>query len=266
MVFEKPSLRTRLSFETAMTQLGGHGVYLNQDQIGMGNRETVSDVAGVVSGMADFLMARTHKHSTLIKLADYSYIPVINGLSDIEHPCQALSDFMTIFEEKGTLSDLTIAYVGDGENNLAHSFCLGSAILGINFKCASPKGYSIKPEILDKAMQIALTTNASIFLTEDPTEAVDNADIVYTDTWVSMGDENEKEKRIRDLTAYQVTQKLMKKAKYNAIFMHDLPVYRGQEVTEEVIDGVQSVVFDQAHNRLHAQKALLVKLMEGNGL
>src|SRR3990167_5576769 len=128
MIFEKPSLRTRLSFETAMTQLGGHGVYLNQDQIGMGNRETVSDVAGVVSGMADFLMARTHKHSTLIKLADYSYIPVINGLSDIEHPCQALSDFMTIFEEKGTLSDLTIAYVGDGENNLAHSFCLGSAI------------------------------------------------------------------------------------------------------------------------------------------
>lgn len=262
MIFEKPSLRTRLSFETAMTQLGGHAVYLGKDDIGMGSRESVSDVAGVASGMGDLLMARTYKHSTLEKLADYSIVPMINGLTDLEHPCQALADFMTIMEEKGNLSGLTIAYVGDGENNITHSLCLGCAILGINFKCASPKGYFMKNEVLEKAQSLIKANEVSITQTEDPDEAVINADIVYTDTWISMGDEKEKTVRLKVFSAYQVTKKLMSKAKHNAIFMHDLPAYRGQEVAEEVIDGPQSVVFDQAHNRLHAQKALLIKLME----
>lgn len=261
MIFEKPSLRTRLSFETAMTQLGGHAVYLGQSEIGMGSRESISDVAGVASGMGDLLMVRTYKHSTLEKLADYSIVPLINGLSDLEHPCQALADFLTILEEKGNFSGLTMAYVGDGENNITHSLCLGCAILGLNFKCASPEGYFMKPEIIEKAKNLIMKKGVSILQTDDPDEAVQNADIIYTDTWISMGDEKEKAVRLKVFSAYQVTKKLMSKAKYNAIFMHDLPAYRGQEVTEDVIDGPQSVVFDQAHNRLHAQKALLIKLI-----
>lgn len=264
MIFEKPSLRTRLSFETAMTQLGGHAVYLSQNEIGMGCRESVSDIAGVASGMGDLLMARTYKHATLERLAEYSIVPTINGLTDLEHPCQALADFLTINEEKGSFSGLTMAYLGDGENNIVHSLCLGCAILGINFRCASPKGYFMKGEIVKKAQSLIKKNDVSIIQTEDPKEAVDNADIVYTDTWISMGDEKEKEARIEAFTPYQVTKKMMNKAKYNAIFMHDLPAYRGQEVTEEVIDGNQSVVFDQAHNRLHVQKSLLINLIEVN--
>ena len=264
MIFEKPSLRTRLSFETAMTQLGGHAVYLSQNEIGMGSRESITDVAGVASGMGDLLMARTYKHSTLVRLADYSIVPMINGLSDLEHPCQALADFLTIKEEKGYFSGLTMAYLGDAENNIAHSLCLGSAILGINFQCASPAGYFLKEEVMEKALTFAKKTGAEIVQTEDAEVAVKNADIVYTDTWISMGDEKEKDLRLEVFAPFQVNKKLMSKAKYNAIFMHDLPAYRGQEVTEEVIDGPQSVVFDQAHNRLHAQKALLIKLLEEN--
>lgn len=263
MIFEKPSLRTRLSFETAMTQLGGHAVYLSQTEIGMGSRESISDVAGVASGIGDLLMARTYKHRTLEKLADYSIVPLINGLSDLEHPCQALADFLTIKEDKGYFSGLNLAYVGDGENNIAHSLALGCAVLGINFKCAAPPGYFLKKEVSEKAKDLAETTGSEFIQMEDPYEVVNNADVVYTDTWVSMGDEKEKELRLKVFAPYQVNKKLMSKAKYNAIFMHDLPAYRGQEVTEEVIDGSHSVVFDQAHNRLHVQKALLIKLLEG---
>lgn len=261
MLFEKPSLRTRLSFETAMTQLGGHAVHFGPDDICIGSRECASDVAGVASGMGDILMARTYKHATVEKLAEYSIVPLMNGLSDLEHPCQALSDFFTIWEEKGSFLDLTIAYVGDGENNITHSLALGCALLGITFKCASPDGYHMRPEIVENAKKIAECTHAQILESETPVEAVSGADVVYTDTWVSMGDEKEKEKRCSVFLPYQVTNKLMKLAAYNAIFMHDLPAHRGQEVTEEVIDGPQSFVFDQAHNRLHVQKALLLKLL-----
>lgn len=261
MLFEKPSLRTRLSFETAMTQLGGHAVYFSSSDIGIGSRECASDVAGVTSGMGDMLMARTYHHKTVEKLADYSLVPVINGLSDLEHPCQALADFFTIWEEKNTFSGLTISFVGDGENNIAHSLCLGAALLGITFKCASPKGYFLKSAIVESAKKIAQSTKAQIIQAETPQEAVQGADVVYTDTWVSMGDEKEKEKRMKDFALYQVTNTMMKLAAHDAIFMHDLPAHRGQEVTEEVIDGPQSVVFDQAHNRLHVQKALLLKLL-----
>ena len=264
MIFEKPSLRTRLSFETAMTQLGGHAVYLGQNEIGMGSRESITDVAGVASGMGDFLMARTFKHKTAVKLAEYSTVPFINGLTDLEHPCQALADFLTIKEEKESFAGLTLAYLGDGENNIANSLCLGCAILGINFRCASPMGYFIKTEIMEKALNLAKKTGAEIIQTTDPDFAVIKADIVYTDTWISMGDEKEKETRLKVFVPYQVSKKTMEKAKYNAVFMHDLPAYRGQEVTEEVIDGPQSVVFDQAHNRLHVQKALLIKLFKDN--
>ena len=261
MIFEKPSLRTRLSFETGMTQLGGHAVYLSPSDISMGERESISDVAAVTSGMGNILMARTFKHKTIEKLASYSLTPVINGLSDLEHPCQILSDFLTIWEEKKRLSDLTIAYVGDGENNIAHSLCLGSAVLGITFTCASPEGYSLRPQVVAKAKKIAETTKAQIYETHNAEEAVEGADIVYTDTWVSMGDEKETKKRLAVFPPFQVSKKLMKLAKHDAIFMHDLPAYRGQEVTEEVIDGPQSVVFDQAENRLHAQKALLLNVL-----
>ena len=263
MIFEKPSLRTRLSFETAMTQLGGHAVYLSQNEIGMGSRESISDVSGVASGMGDCLMARTYKHSTLEQLADYSIVPMINGLTDLEHPCQALADFLTIMEEKGNFSGLTLAFIGDGENNIAHSLCIGCAILGLNFKCASPEGYKMKPEIVKKAKNLLKKKGNSIIEIDDPFKAVINADIIYTDTWISMGDEKEKEVRLKVFSPYQVTKKMMSKAKNNAIFMHDLPAYRGLEVTEEVIDGTQSVVFDQAYNRLHAQKALLTFLLKG---
>ncbi|KKS97648.1 MAG: ornithine carbamoyltransferase, ornithine carbamoyltransferase [Candidatus Gottesmanbacteria bacterium GW2011_GWA2_43_14] len=264
MIFEKQSLRTRVSFETAMTQLGGHAVNLSQNEIGIGKRESIPDMAGVISGIGDLLMARTYKHNTLEQLADYSIVPLINGLSDLEHPCQALADFLTIFEEKGTFSGLTLAYVGDGENNIAHSLCLGCALLGINFRCASPPGYSMKPEIVANAMMLAGQSKSEILQTSDPKLAVKNADVVYTDTWVSMGDEKEEAVRLVAFQPYQVSKKIMGMAKYNAIFMHDMPVKRGQEVTEEVIDGPQSVIFTQAHNRLHVQKALLVKLLEGN--
>lgn len=261
MIFEKPSLRTRLSFEIGMNQLGGHALYLAPAEIGLGVRESVSDIAKVASSMGNCIMARTFKHQTVTELAAHSKVPVINGLSDKEHPCQALADLLTIYERKGTIKGLKIAFVGDGENNVAHSLCLGAAILGASFTCASPKGYNMNEEIVMKAKEIAKTTKAEINETDNPQEAVNDADIVYTDTWISMGDEAEKETRVQTFTPYQVTQSLMKHAKADAIFLHDLPAYRGNEVTAEVIDGNQSAVFQQAENRLHAQKALLTYLL-----
>lgn len=262
MIFEKPSLRTRVSFETGMTQLGGHAIYLAPSDIGMGKRESVSDTAKVLSSMVNIIMARTFSHTTVTKLAKYSSVPVINALSDLEHPCQILADLMTTWEIKGILKDLTIGYVGDGENNIPHSLCLGAAILGMHFRCGSPKGYLMKKEVVGNAKKIAQKTGSKILETTDPKKAVEDADVVYTDTWVSMGDEKEKEKRLKTFKAYQVNKQLMKLAKKNAIFMHDLPAYRGNEVSADVIDGKQSVVFQEAENRLHAQKALLVYLLE----
>lgn len=265
MVFEKPSLRTRVSFETAMTQLGGHALYLAPADIGMGKRESVSDVAKVISSMADMIMARTFKHGTIVELAKNSKVPVINGLSDLEHPCQILADYMTIWEKKGKLEDLTICYVGDGENNVAHSLVLGAAILGMNFKCGAPKGYWMDEAVVKKAKELAEKTGVKIFEIENSKDAVKDADVVITDTWVSMGDEAGKEKRMKIFNPYQVNQKVMSLARKEAIFMHCLPAYRGNEVTNEVIDGEQSVVFQEAENRLHVQKALILFLFKKSG-
>ena len=257
MIFEKPSLRTRLSFEIGMTQLGGHAIYLAPADIGLGVRELISDVAKVTSSMGNMIMARTFKHSTVEELAKYSTVPVINGLSDLEHPCQIMADLLTILETKGKFKGLKIAYLGDSGNNVTHSLALAAGLLGINFVTASPKGYWMKPEIVTMAKKgIGLISQ-----TDNPESAVKNADVVYTDTWVSMGDEVEKEKRLKIFPSFQVTAKLMNLAKKDAIFMHDLPAYRGNEVEAGVIDGKQSVVFQQAENRLHAQKGLTAYLL-----
>ncbi len=262
MIFEKPSLRTKVSFAVSMNQLGGHALYLGPNDIGMGKRESVHDVAKVASSMTDIIMARTFKHETILDLAKYSSTPVINGLSDLEHPCQILADFFTILETKKKIKGLKIAYLGDSENNIPHSLALASGILGAHFITASPKEYWMKKEVVIRAKQLAKKSGGSISETDNSIIAVNNADVIYTDTWISMGDETEKEKRLQIFKNYQVTEKLMKKAKVNAIFMHDLPAYRGNEVEAKVIDGYQSVVFQQAENRLHAQKSLLLYLLE----
>ena len=261
MFFEKPSLRTKLSFDVGFTQLGGHSIYFGPSEVGLRKRESVSDVSKVISSMADLIVARVFSHKDLEELAQNSKVPVINALSDLEHPCQSLADFLTILEVKGRLKGLTLAYIGDGENNVPHSLVLGCAMLGINFKCASPKNYWMKKEIVQKAKQLAKLTRVIILETDDPKKAVKDADVVYTDTWVSMGD-GEVEKRLEVFKPYQVNKELMDLAKKDAIFMHDLPACRGNEVSADVIDGPQSVVFQQAENRLHAQKGLLVWLLQ----
>jgi ornithine carbamoyltransferase len=261
MIFEKPSLRTRLSFEIAMQQLGGHAVYLGPSEIGLGTREPVSDIAKVVSSMADAIMARTFDHKTIVELAQHAAVPVINGLSDLEHPCQILADLLTIYEHKGTFKNIKVAFIGDGENNVTHSLTLAATLLGMHISVAAPKVFWMKQEIVKTAQKIAGQTGSNIIETDNSIQAVTKADVVYTDTWVSMGDETEKEKRLSIFKKYQVTAALMSWAKPNAIFMHDMPAYRGNEVTKEVIDGPQSVVFEQAENRLHAQKALLVQML-----
>ncbi len=254
LIFEKQSLRTRISFEIGMAQLGGHVVYLDPRDTGIGVRESEADIAKVLSTMADFIAARTYAHQTIVNLAINSKIPVINALSDIEHPCQALTDLFTIWEVKKSLKGLKIAYVGDGENNVAHSFCLGATMLGATFACGAPKGYWMDKSIVSNAKKYG-----KVFETVDPIEAVKNADVVVTDTWVSMGDSN-KEERMKLFKPYQINQKLMQGAEKDAIFMHCLPAYRGSEVSADVIDGPQSIVFQEAENRMHVQKALLLKL------
>jgi ornithine carbamoyltransferase len=261
MIFEKPSLRTRVSFEIGMTQLGGHAIYLSPTDIGIGKRESAGDIAKVLSTMTSAIMARVFKHSLIEELAKNSLVPVINGLSDLEHPCQILADLLTIYECKKRFYGLKIAYLGDSENNIAHSLALASGILGMNFTTASPKGYRMKKSIIQVTKQLAKKSDCKIIETDNPEKAVDNADIIYTDTWISMGDEKETEKRLKIFLRYKVTDKLMSLAKKDAIFMHDLPAYRNREVSSEVIDGEQSIVFQQAENRLHAQKALLIFLL-----
>lgn len=262
MLFEKPSLRTRLSFEIGMTQLGGHAVYLAPSDIGLGSRETIADIAKVSSRMGSALMARTFLHETICTLAANSRVPVINGLSDWEHPCQILADLFTIWEIKKQLAGLKIAFVGDAENNIAHSLCLAASLWGMEFITASPTGYFMKEEVVAYGQSLCKKSGGSIGQTTDPFAAVNKADIVYTDTWVSMGDEADKEKRLNIFAPYQVTKTLMKLAKPDSLFMHDLPAYRGNEVASDVIDGPQSIVFQQAENRLHIQKALLLHLLK----
>jgi ornithine carbamoyltransferase len=262
LIFEKPSLRTRVSFELAMRQLGGHSLYLSPDEVGMGKRESVADVARVLGRYADALAARTFSHHTVEILARHSDVPVINALSDLEHPCQALADLLTIYEKKETLEGLTLAFVGDG-NNVAHSLLLGAAITGMNINLASPAGYRVQEKVLQAARGYAAASGARVMLTEEPGQAVRGADIVYTDVWASMGQETETERRRKTFAAYQVTGELLSLAREDAILMHPLPAHHGEEVAENILYCPQSVVFDQAENRLHLQKALLADMLGG---
>lgn len=257
MLFEKPSLRTKLSFAVGWNQLGGgEVVYFSPAEVDLGKREAISDVAKVCSSMTDVVVARVFSHKSIEELAQYSSVPVINALSDFEHPCQTLTDLFTIWEVKGKLEGLKIGYVGDADNNVAHSLCLGSAMMNMEFRCASPKGYHLDSNIVE----IASGYDGTIFQTEDPKDAVTGADIVVTDTWISMGDTDE-ERRMKLLRPYQVNEELMRYAKRGAVFLHCLPAHRGEEVTADVIDGLQSVVFQEAENRLHVQKALLLHIL-----
>jgi ornithine carbamoyltransferase len=260
LVFEKPSLRTRVAFEAGMTQLGGHGSYLSANDIDMGGRESVPDVARNLSRWVHAIAARVFRHATVETLARYATVPVINALSDREHPCQALADMLTLREHYGRLAGLTLAYVGDG-NNVAHSLMLLGATLGMNIRIGCPPDYRPNPEILTLAEWRAAEYNASIQITPSPVEAVEGADAVYTDVWASMGQEHEAARRRPIFQPYQVNATLMSRARSGALFMHCLPAHRGEEVTADVIDGSQSVVFEQAENRLHVQKALILTLL-----
>jgi len=262
LMFEKPSTRTRVSFEVAMRQMGGHCLYLSPEEVGLGKRESVPDVARVLSRYANAIAARTFSHQTLATLARYADIPVINALSDLEHPCQALADILTIYESKETLEGLTLAFLGDG-NNTAHSLMLAAALSGMNFRIASPPGYQVQERILQQAQEYAAESGAEIFCTEEPRQAVTDADVIYTDAWTSMGQEAEAEQRRQLFAAYQVDEKLLSLAKEDAILMHPLPAHHGEEVAENILYCAQSVVFNQAENRLHAQKALLAEMLGG---
>ena len=256
MIFEKPSLRTRLSFDVAMRDLGGHSSYLSPQEVGLGRRESVSDVARVVSRYVDVVVLRTFAHETLEDFAKWSGVPVINGLSDLSHPCQGLADIFTIRERKGALKGVVAAYVGDG-NNVAHSFMLAAAKTGMTLRVASPAGFEPLARYRELAATASAETGARITYGADPVAAVRDADVVYTDVWTSMGQEQEYERRRRAFQGFQVNRELLAGAKPDAIVLHDLPAHRGEEITDDVIDGPQSAVFDQAENRLHAQKAVL---------
>ncbi|RKY42434.1 MAG: ornithine carbamoyltransferase [Candidatus Makaraimicrobium thalassicum] len=259
LLFQKPSNRTRISFEVAMVHLGGHVLYLNPQEIAMGTREPVKDVACVVSRYVDGIVGRVFSHQDIVSLARYSDVPVINGLSDLAHPCQALSDIFTIRERIRRLRKVTLAYVGDG-NNVLNSLLMVCAKTGVSMKIATPEGYGPSREIFDEASKIAKSKRAVMEMSTDPYEAVRGSDIVYTDVWVSMGREEERDKRLRDFERFQVNERLMKAAKKNALIMHCLPAHRGEEITD-VIDGKNSIVYDQAENRMHVQKAILLKIL-----
>jgi len=264
LLFEKPSLRTRVSFDAAMQQLGGHALYLSPAEVELGRREPVADVARVLSRYVDAIAARTFRHETVEELARWADVPVINALSDGEHPCQALADLLTIYEKKGRWRGLVLSFVGDG-NNVARSLMLGSALVGMDFRIAAPQSYRISTALVDKAESLAAASGATIACVESPQEAVRGADVVYTDVWTSMGQEEEQAERRRAFAGYQVNAELLALASPDAIVMHDLPAHRGEEIADEVIEGPQSVVFDQAENRLHAQKAVLALVLGGEG-
>ena len=262
MIFEKPSLRTRVSFEVGMTQLGGHALYLGPSDIQMGKRESVADIAGTLCRYVNLIMARVFKHEVVEELANFAAVPVINALSDLEHPCQIMADLLTMLEHKKKLDGLKVAFVGDGENNVTHSLAVACGKLGIDFRVANPKGYSMTRKVVEEAQIFAKKSGGKINEFLNPQQAVEGVDVVYTDTWISMGDEKEKAKRLAAFKGYQVTKSLMNKAKPDAVFMHDMPAYRGNEVSAEVIDGPRSIIFDQAENRLHAQKGIMVFLIK----
>lgn len=257
MVFQKPSNRTRVSFEVGMYQLGGHALYLNPDEIQMGKRETPSDTGRVLARYIDAIMVRTFDHEELEELADAADVPVINGLSDTHHPCQALADLLTVREEFGDLEGVKISYIGDG-NNVAHSLAIGCALTGAKLTIAHPSGHAPDAKVIEIAQKLGIAPT----LTEDPREAASGARVLYTDVWASMGQEQEAEERKKRFAPYQIDESLMSLAAEDAIFLHCLPAHRGEEVTAEVIDGPQSRVLDQAENRLHAQKSLLYLLLD----
>lgn len=260
MIFEKSSTRTRVSFETGMYQLGGMAQFLSSSDMQLGNGETVADTAQVLARYVDAIMIRTFGHEIVEEVAENAAIPVINGLTDDAHPCQVLADLMTIYEEKGSFEGLKLAYVGDG-NNMSQSLIMGCALMGIDCYVSVPKGYEVKQKFIDQAQEAAKTTGATIIQTYDPKEAVKDADVIYTDVWTSMGFEDEQEVRMQAFADYQVNADLVTGAKDDYLFMHCLPAKREVEVTSEVMDGANSVVFDQAENRLHAQKAVLVSIV-----
>lgn len=261
MLFQKPSLRTRMTFEVGMIELGGNAIYLGPSEVQLGIRESAYDVGKNLEQWVDGIMVRTFDHKNVIDLAQASCIPVINALTDLLHPCQGMADFLTLMEKKGDLAHTSLAYVGDG-NNVCHSLLFAAAKTGVKMSVATPPGHEPNDEILKQAKEDGKETQFNIHLTNDPAEAVDGADAVYTDTWTSMGQEEEKEKRLKILSPFQVNAQLMAKAKPDALFMHCLPAHRGEEVTDEVIDSAQSVVFHQAQNRLHVQKAIMLLLLE----
>jgi ornithine carbamoyltransferase len=260
LVFQKPSNRTRVSFEVGINELGGQAVYLGPGEINLGVRETTSDVSQTLSRYLDGIIARTHRHTDIIDLAKHSTVPVINGLSDLFHPCQALADLYSIREKFGKLKGYKIAYIGDGNNNVCHSLILGSTKTGVHISISSPKGYEPQEEVLRIADGYAKQTGSIVTLAHSPQEAAQNADVIYSDVWVSMGQEEESAKRIKDFQGFQINADLVKHAKKNYLFMHCLPAHRGVEVTADVIDGPNSIIFDQAENRLHTQKAVLIFL------
>ncbi len=260
MIFSKPSTRTRISFEVGIYQLGGIGLYFGPNDLQLKRSESIPDTAKVLSRYLSGIMIRTFDHQDVVDLAKYASIPVINGLTDLLHPCQVLTDLFTIYEKKKVLSGLKLAYVGDG-NNMAHSLLHGCSKVGMNISIASPKDYQPNKQIVDNALKNAKSSGSKIEITEDPVKAVKNADIIYTDVWASMGQESESEKRKKIFKNYQVNPKLIKNAKEDYLFMHCLPAHRGDEVVDEVADSPNSVIFDEAENRLHVQKAIMALVM-----
>ncbi|WP_442597888.1 ornithine carbamoyltransferase [Neobacillus sp. D3-1R] len=261
MIFEKSSTRTRVSFEVGMLQLGGHAIFLSSKDIQLGRGESISDTAKVLSRYVDGLMIRTFAHDSVKELAENATVPVINGLTDLHHPTQVMADLLTILEHKGKLTGLKMCYIGDGNNNMAHSLMEGAVKVGMHISVASPKGYEPNGEITAAVKEEAGKTGCVVEVTDDPWKAVEQADVVVTDVWTSMGQEEETLKRLEAFQGYQVNEKLCSKAKSDYIFLHCLPAHRGEEVTADIIDGPHSVVFDEAENRLHAQKAILKVLM-----
>jgi len=260
MIFQKSSTRTRVSFEVGMWQLGGYGLFLSANDLQLKRGETLADTARNLSRYLDGIMIRTYDHQDVVAFAEYSSIPVINGLTDLLHPCQVLSDLFTIQEKKQSLTGLKLAYIGDG-NNMAHSLMLGASKVGMHISICSPSGFEPDSEITRLARLDASKTGASIVIEDDPSQAAQRADIIYTDVWTSMGMEGEEEKRLESFAKYQVNSTLLEKAKEDVLVMHCLPAHRGEEITDDVIDGLHSIVFDQAENRLHVQKAIMALIM-----
>lgn len=261
MVFQKPSLRTRVSFDMAMRHLGGDALYLSPFEIGLGKREAIADISRVLSGYVDAIMARVFDHEHVLELARFASVPVINGLSDFNHPCQAMADALTILERFGTFEGVNVAFFGDG-NNVAVSLMFACARLGMNFTIASPDGHDLPHQTVSQAEEMAIETGASIRQLRDPHEAIRGARVIYTDTWVSMGQEKEAEARREVFPPYQVNSELVSEAEPSAIVLHCLPAHRGDEITDEVADGPHSAIFQQAENRMHAQKAILATLLK----